>query len=339
MNSIKKITALITILFLTFAFNSYSTDTYNATKTGWFTYIGSTLFNGYSALRQLVTETTTIGTGFSDLPIEMQATIIKLFAKSSKEKTLEEAGKTINALAQTSKYLNKLINDPEVNLELIKNRAKQFNASDAKVAIGLQTKTSKDQLKIQLVLAKIIKEIIEEQENDNVLPRLNKLLDGFKLEDKTYKVNLDFTYRWDKESQEYFSPLIQAVKHANKFLINYLLTNGANINQAGFNGKTPLMYADNPEIITFLLAKEPNLNIDQQDASGNTALLRAIQNYFPEDGENRDQNIAVIQTLLNDKANPTIANNNGDTPLQAAQDTGDQEVINILQEAIDKILI
>jgi ankyrin repeat protein len=128
---------------------------------------------------------------------------------------------------------------------------------------------------------------------------------------------------------------VYAIQNDDNFLIQYLLKNGANINQAGFNGKTPLMYANNSRTITFL-AKQPNLNINQQDASGNTALLKAIQHYFPEDIENRDQDIAVIQTLLDNGANPTIANNNSDTPLKAAQATGDQEVIDMIQEAIKK---
>ena len=127
-----------------------------------------------------------------------------------------------------------------------------------------------------------------------------------------------------------------AVQSDNKFLINYFIEHGANINQAGFNGKTPLMYANSADIITFL-ATQPNLNINQQDASGNTALLRAIQNYFPEDEEHGEQNIAIIQTLIDNGANPTIANNNGETPLQAAEATGYQEVTNIVQKAIDKI--
>ncbi len=129
---------------------------------------------------------------------------------------------------------------------------------------------------------------------------------------------------------------MHAIQNDDKFLIQYLLKNGANINQASFNGKTPLMYANNSGTIT-LLAKQPDLNINQQDSSGNTALLRAIQNYFPDIVENRDQDIAVIQTLLNSGANPTIANDTGDTPLKAAQATGDQEVVDMIQAAIEKM--
>jgi ankyrin repeat protein len=326
MNIFKKTGSFTAILLVTLTFNSYSME--------WIASASSALLNGFTGLKQFLTATTNPGTGFSDLPVEVQTEILKFLAASCTSKTLKDSAQTINALAQTSKHLNNVINDPEFNLKLIKSRAKQFNVSDVKVANALQTEASKTQLKIQLALAKIMKEDVEE--NDGALPKLNKLVKGFKVDNKTYKVDLDFTYRWNKESQEYGSPLVYAVLADNKFLVNYFVEHGANINQAGFNGKTPLMYANNADIITFL-ATQPNLNINQQDASGNTALLRALQSYFPEDEENRDQNIAIIQALLDNGTNPTIANNSGETPLEAAQATGDQEVTNIVQQAVDKM--
>jgi hypothetical protein len=338
MNIVRKISKLFTLLLITLTFSSQSAEGPENANVGWLSYAGSTLMNGYSGFKQFLSNITTTNDSFpfGELPTDTQTEIIKLLASSCTNQTLKEFGQTINALAQANKHLNKLINNPDFNLTLIKNRAKQFNKSDVAAAKAFQTQASKTQLKIQLVLAKIVKNMTEEQENENVLPRLNKLLKGFKVEDQNYKVDLNFTYRWNTESEEYSSSLMQAVHHDNKFLINYLLKNGANINQAGFHGKTPLMYADDPEIIT-LLAKEPNLNINQQDTSGNTALLRTIQEYFPEDIDNRENSIAIMQTLLDHGANPTIANNNGETPLQAANDTGDEEVIDLIQQAIDAL--
>jgi uncharacterized protein len=335
MNIFKKTNNFIALVLVTLIFNSYSMETESVTA-GWLAYVNSTLLNGYSGLQQFLTATINPGTGFSNLPVEIQTNIIKFLAASCSDKTLEDAAQTINALAQTNKLLNASINDPEFDLQLIKNRAKKFNVSDIRVAKALQTESSKTQLTIQLVLAKVMKDLIEEQENNSALAKLNKLIAGFTLRNKIYRVDLDFTYRWNQESQEYYSPLAYAVESDNKFLINYLIKHGANINQAGFNGKTPLMYADNANIITFLAA-QPDLNINQQDASGNTALLRAIQNYFPEDEEHAEQNIAVIQTLIDNGSNPTIANNNGETPLQAAQATGDPIVVALVQDAIEKM--
>ena len=327
----------LTLLLAILTFNNYTMET-SENNGGWLGFAKSTLLNGYSGLKQFLSNVTTTDDTFpfGQLPTDTQTEIIKLLASSCTNQTLKESTQTINALAQTNKHLNNLINDPELNLQLIKNRAKQFNVSDVAVAKALQTQASKHQLKIQAALKKIINNIDEEQENGGVLPKLNRLLKGFELENKLYKVDLDFTYRWNQDSQEYSSPLMHAIQNDDNFLINYLLKNGANINQAGFNGKTPLMYVNNAETIIFL-AKQPGLNINQQNSSGSTALLQAIQNYFPEDEENKEQNIAVIQTLLNSGANPTIANDTGDTPLKAAQATGDQEVIDMIQAAIDAI--
>jgi len=154
MNIFKKTNNFIALLLITLTFNSYSMES----QTGWLAYAGSTLLNGYSAFKQFLTATTKPGTGFSDLPLETQTEVLKFLAASCTDKTLKDSARTINALAQTSKHLNQVINDPEFDLKLIKSRAKKFNVSDMKVANALQTEASKTQLKIQLVLAKIMKE-------------------------------------------------------------------------------------------------------------------------------------------------------------------------------------
>ncbi len=46
--------------------------------------------------------------------------------------------------------------------------------------------------------------------------------------------------------------------------------------------------------------------------------------------------MAIIRQLLNAGADPEIANNDGLTPLQAAQQTGNQEIIDLIQNAINK---
>jgi len=333
-----KTTTAFALLFVTLTFNSYTSE--KPTKSGWLTYASATLLNGYSGFKQFLsyatnqTSSATSGPNFLELPEDMRTTIIQLFAKSCTDTSLKDAAQTINALTKVNTYLNSLINDPLFCLKLIKSRAKQFNVSDIAVAKALQTKESKKRLTIQLSLAKIIKDSIAEQENNGFLPLLNKLVvTGFGERIKR-KADVNFTYVWDQNSQEYLSPLMYAVQNDNRFFINYLLKNNANINQAGFNGKTPLMYANDPTIIK-LLAQSPGLNSNQQDQNGNTALLRAIENYFPEDEENRDNNLALIQQLVDIGVNPEIANNNGNIPLKAAEATGDQAVIDIIKDAID----
>lgn len=244
MNSSKKIGNFTALMLITLTFYSYSAEMPEDNNYGWLGYAKETLFNGYLGFKQLLTATTTPETGFSDLPIEVQTNLIQLFAKSCTDTTLEEAIKTIRSLAVTTKHLNKLINDPEFNLQLIKSRAKQFNVSDMKVAKELKTQASKNQLKIQLALAKIMKELIEEQENNNATTKLKRLLEGFTIEDKFYTVDFDFTYRWDQESEQYSSPLMYAVQNENKYLIQYLLENGASPTMANSDGDTPLQEAE-----------------------------------------------------------------------------------------------
>ncbi len=250
MNLVKKIGCLIILLSFV-AQKTYTMETPD-NNPGWLSSATLTFLNGYLGFKQLLSSVTNPSTGFSDLPIEVQTTIIQLFAKSCTDKTLKESAQTINALAQTNKHLNTLINDPEFNLQLIKNRAQQFNVSDIKVAKELQTQASKTQLKIQLALAKIMKELIEEQENNNALAKLNRLLKGFTIEDKLYKVDLDFTYRWDQESDEYYSPLMYAIENENKFLIQYLLKNGASPIITNDDDEDAAQATEDQEIIDFM---------------------------------------------------------------------------------------
>jgi hypothetical protein len=257
MNLIKKIGCLVILLSFV-AQKTYTMETPD-NNPGWLGYAKETILNGYSGLKQFLSNVTIANAetpngafSFGQLPVDTQTEIIKLLAGSCTDKTLKESAQTINALAQTNKHLNTLINNPEFNLQLIKNRAKQFNVSDIKVAKELQTQSSKTQLKIQLALAKIMKELIEEQENNNALAKLNRLLKGFTIEDKLYKVDLDFTYRWDQESDEYYSTLMYAIENENKFLIQYLLKNGASPIITNDDDEDAAQATEDQEIIDFM---------------------------------------------------------------------------------------
>ena len=89
---------------------------------------------------------------------------------------------------------------------------------------------------------------------------------------------------------------------------------------------TPLIHAlAKPEVLEQLCAVEKNkLNINQCNLEGNTALIRAI---------NR-QLIPSIHILLDAGADPKLANFAGLTPLAAAQDTGNKEIIDLIHNAI-----
>jgi uncharacterized protein len=125
--------------------------------------------------------------------------------------------------------------------------------------------------------------------------------------------------------------LLMAIEVNNYPFIKTLLKHGADINQANITrqGITPLMLAvmgKNTDTIQCLLTN-PNIAIDKQDITGTTALMGAI--LFFKDA-------LIVKQLLDANANPELADNNGLTPLAAAQQTGDQEIIDLIQNAIDK---
>jgi ankyrin repeat protein len=102
--------------------------------------------------------------------------------------------------------------------------------------------------------------------------------------------------------------------------------------------------------ITFL-TNYPHVNINQQDAQGNTALLIALETKkIIKAKQQIIRDIAkfviterpatpqedLIQALLDAGADPELANNEGLTPLQAALDSGNQNIIQLIQDAITR---
>ena len=293
-------------------------------KTGWLTFAGSTLLDGFSSFRNFLTYTSVVHPTdpfpFTQLPEETQTIIIQLLASYCITKSLKESTYIINALAQTNKRLNKLINNPTFSSKIIKHLGQQFNCSDETAAIMLQTKAAKQSLLFQDKLKQICQEMIVDGENNNVFKRLEQL--------DQEGINFTFTYHWDKEN-EGLSPLMYAAKYGNKFLVSYLLKKNINVNQTNFTGNTALSYAD-VSVMPLLIAR-PDLNINQQDAAGNTALLKEIKNYFAEDEDN-DPALLKIKMLLEAGADPMIANKKGCTSVHAAEETGDQKLIELVRE-------
>lgn len=133
----------------------------------------------------------------------------------------------------------------------------------------------------------------------------------------------------DQQDDKEGTALLIAIEINNCPIIQTLLKHGANINKTRSNGITPLMFAvmhKNTDTIQCLLNR-PNIVIDKQDIEGTTALLGSI--LFLQDR-------LIIKQLLDAGADPEIADNKDLTPLQAAQETGDQEIIDLIQNAINK---
>ena len=89
-----------------------------------------------------------------------------------------------------------------------------------------------------------------------------------------------------------------------------LLNNNADLEIKGLNHYTPLLYAVsnfNNEMVLLLLRHGANVNC--QDDNGNSAILTAVMKYSGGD-------YSVIQSLLNNDADPNIPNNHGVTPFR-----------------------
>jgi hypothetical protein len=126
------------------------------------------------------------------------------------------------------------------------------------------------------------------------------------------------------------TPLIRAIDAGNIDVIQFLIDNGANINQTFKHGRndemTPLLYAihiGEYEIAKLLIQNKPNL--DYQELNGNTALI------FASSIHNKSQREELIKLLLEAGADPSIVNNRGETYQDILQrwdkisDDGDDE--------------
>lgn len=106
------------------------------------------------------------------------------------------------------------------------------------------------------------------------------------------------------------TPLILACKHENKQAVNILIKNDEiEIDLQDNNGKTALMYAtlfQNLDIIKTLLSYNANINLP--DKENDTPLMYAVML----------KNLSIIELLLKEKANPNVKNNKGQFPITYA---------------------
>jgi ankyrin repeat protein len=79
-------------------------------------------------------------------------------------------------------------------------------------------------------------------------------------------------------------------------------------------------------VLQKLCAHTDKFDINRRDSTGETALMLAAQEGL----------INNVKTLLDAGANPETPDNNGLTPLQAAEESGRQEVVDLIKNAIDK---
>ena len=132
----------------------------------------------------------------------------------------------------------------------------------------------------------------------------------------------------DRQSINGYTALMAAAKFNNCPIIKLLIDRGADINKVNFVGQTALITAADygaADAVKCLL-EYPGIHINQQNFRGSTALTMAIF----------DRNIPIIELLIDAGADPEIANDNGFTLLQIAQETNNQKIIDLIQNAINK---
>ncbi len=119
--------------------------------------------------------------------------------------------------------------------------------------------------------------------------------------------------------------LIEAVEARNTSMTGFLLSRGADPNARDEKGNTPLFYAvetrtgiSGLDVVKLLL--EQGAAADERNAGGVTALLRAV------DAGKREE----AGLLLSRGADPNLADERGRTPLSAAREAKDREMIALL---------
>ena len=122
-------------------------------------------------------------------------------------------------------------------------------------------------------------------------------------------------------------PLHLAAKTGDLPTIISLLSSGANVNESGLNGATPLFIAaergQENAVKLLLLSNRGTLNLDKSDNKGCSPLFAASQQGYA----------AIVQTLFEAHADVNQPDNAGITPLNIAAQIGHAAVVHTLCEA------
>lgn len=125
--------------------------------------------------------------------------------------------------------------------------------------------------------------------------------------------------------------------------IGLLVSQGAHINGTTNKGQTLLMFIAQEkmtELITLLLEQFKNsLRINQQDVFGATALIYCFIQTATSPENKREAFLNTVQVLLDAGANPNLADNEGNTPLEYAhtyKPEYNKDAIPLIQQAIEE---
>jgi Ankyrin repeats (3 copies)/Ankyrin repeat len=122
--------------------------------------------------------------------------------------------------------------------------------------------------------------------------------------------------------------LHRAVSYGRLEVVDYLISNGADVNAGNEEGWTPLIsasYSGNMEIIQRLVSNGANVNA-QESRHGFTPLTTAVLKGRPE----------AVEFLLNAGADTRIPSTDGVTPLERAKMGGNVQIVTMLETATVK---
>lgn len=119
------------------------------------------------------------------------------------------------------------------------------------------------------------------------------------------------------------SLLMYAVLENDIEVIRTLIDKGANVNLHDNNGWTALHFAASEYLVTVVkLLIDKNANVNAKDSYGNNVIWRAV---FSSKGRGE-----IIQILLNNGADPNIANNSNVSALNLANRIGNYDISQFL---------
>jgi hypothetical protein len=249
-----------------------------------------------------------------DLPAEMLYKILKRFPQIDNAKTLEEATTTIRSLYLADATLNAILQDKKLCLLLVKNISQKFSCSNAQVCRFLK-------IAPLCPMQKTFEDLCDK-------PSLSPADEVIFYELLEQGLDLEFTT--DSFQGNIITPLVQCIFSRNLPLVTILLQQKANPNKPTSNGILPLqmaiVYAAHGINITILNELVKYADLNQYNIQGTTPLIYCISSRKPE----------LVKILLDAGADPEFPAKNKTTPLQLAQNINNQEMINLIQEAINK---